>query len=113
MTSVNPPPLKTPKAFLKDAEVAGWIKELTTIIRQLWARTGGNDDFIEGSITFTSISDGVNSALIQRVDELDRRLAYINARMIQMQAFMDAQARRERPAQNSEDAIKLAVLKHG
>lgn len=40
MTNVNPPPLRTPKAFLADPEVAGFIKELTTVIRQLWVRAG-------------------------------------------------------------------------
>lgn len=113
MASVNPPPLKIPKAFLKDAEVTGAYSALLTVVRQLWARTGGTDDAIEGSITFTSVSDGTNSVLLQRIDELERRLVQMTALINGFQPILDAQARREQPINFPEDAIKLAIVKHG
>lgn len=113
MVSVNPPPLRVPKAFLKDPEVNGAYSALLTVIRQLWARTGGADDAIEGSITFTSISDGTNSVLLQRVDELERRLAIISSQLNRAEQIIDKMAHKTIPPTTTEDAIKLAIVKHG
>jgi len=113
MVSVNPPPLKVPAAFRKDAEVNGAYSALLTVVRQLWARTGGADDAIEGNITFTSLSDGTNAFLLQRIDELERRLALVSSQLNRYESLIDKMAHKQRPPIIPEDAIKLAVLKHG
>lgn len=111
--NVNPPPLKVPTAFRKDTEVYGAYSALLTVIRQLWARTGGTDDAIEGNITFTSQADGTNSILLQRIDELERRIALMSSQLNRYEVLIDEMAHFARPPIISEDAIKLAIVKHG
>ena len=44
---VNPPPiLKRPAAFIKDPQVNEYVKQLETIIFQLWQRSGGGTDLV-------------------------------------------------------------------
>lgn len=48
---VNPPPLlRIPRKFLEDPEIRAFIDQQNTIIFQLWNRTGGNVDFVSGSV---------------------------------------------------------------
>jgi hypothetical protein len=47
---VNPPPLLLlPRAFVSDPEVRSFIEQQNTIIFQLWNRTGGDYDEVDGS----------------------------------------------------------------
>jgi len=72
MSSVNPPPaLKVPRAFLQDGETREYIRQLNTIIFQLYQRTGGVNDAIEDSqqnITSSSSRTSRNSAKINSLE---------------------------------------------
>ena len=59
---VNPPPhLKIPRKFLQDNEVFPYLRNIETILFQLWNRTGGDDDAIEeGSQEQTASSSRVS-----------------------------------------------------
>ncbi|MCC2615933.1 hypothetical protein LJ739_06740 [Aestuariibacter halophilus] len=48
MTKVNPPPqLRIPKELQKNPEVTNFFLQMNTILRQLWVRSGGNEDLFE------------------------------------------------------------------
>ena len=45
---VNPPPqLKIPRKFLQDNEVFPYLRNVNTILFQLWNRTGGDNDSVD------------------------------------------------------------------
>ena len=52
---VNPPPiLKRPDAFTKDRQTNAYMKQLETIIFQLYQRTGGGVDLIGQAANFST-----------------------------------------------------------
>lgn len=72
MAKVNPPPiLRIPKSFLKDPETESFIKQINTILFQLWVRTGGTTDKIEvseQSITSANSRVSRNAARINSIE---------------------------------------------
>lgn len=70
--NVNPPPqLVIPSEFLKNGETREYLRQLNTIIFQLYRRTGGVNDAIEDSqqsITSSSSRTSRNSAKINSLE---------------------------------------------
>jgi hypothetical protein len=70
--TVNPPPiLKRPQAFTKDPQVNEYVKQLETIIFQLWQRSGGGTDLVAdaGNISNNGFSSQ-NQYLQTQIDGL-------------------------------------------
>lgn len=69
---VNPPPqLVIPSEFLKNGETRAYLKQLNTIIFQLYRRTGGVNDAVEDAqdnITSSSSRTSRNSAKINSLE---------------------------------------------
>ena len=66
---INPPPhLKIPRKFLQDNEVFPYLKNMETILFQLWSRVGGDTD----SITEIINEQAANNLTL--ISDLDRRL---------------------------------------
>lgn len=54
---VNPPPqLRMPSQFLRDNETREYVRQLETILFQLWQRTGGDSDIIDASLNIADQS---------------------------------------------------------
>tara|TARA_R110000796_G_scaffold121019_4_gene235156 strand:- start:180 stop:656 length:477 start_codon:yes stop_codon:yes gene_type:complete len=70
--NVNPPPqLQIPPTLLKDRFTADYLRQINTILFQLWQRTGGTTDAIEGSqknITSSSSRVSRNAARINSLE---------------------------------------------
>ena len=70
--SVNPPPqLKVPPELLKDKATRDYIRQVETILFQLWQRMGGDTDIIDDSqqnITSTSSRVSRNAARINSLE---------------------------------------------
>lgn len=68
--NVNPPPrLRIPKAFQGDPEVREYLRQVDTILFQLWRKTGGTSDPIS-DLENINVS-GFNSQVQQLRKELD------------------------------------------
>ncbi|RKW71274.1 hypothetical protein, partial [Bacillus sp. L75] len=59
---INPPPqLQVPPALLKDKPTRDYLRQVETILFQLWQRTGGDTDIIDdGQNNITSTSSRVS-----------------------------------------------------
>lgn len=72
MAQVNPPPqLNIPPNFLKDRETRDYLRQIETILFQLYNRTGGASDIIEDNqqdITSTSSRVSRNAARINSLE---------------------------------------------
>ena len=67
MTNVNPPPQpRLPKQFLNDKEVTGYMRQLQTIIFQLYQRTGGDSDSINEISNIPSLSTNAQIQQLQK-----------------------------------------------
>ena len=70
--NVNPPPqLQIPPVLLKDRVTADYLRQINTILFQLWQRTGGATDFIDDSqknITSSSSRVSRNAARINSLE---------------------------------------------
>lgn len=72
MAQVNPPPqLNIPPNLLKDRQTRDYLRQIETILFQLYNRTGGNTDIVEDSqqnITSTSSRVSRNAARINSLE---------------------------------------------
>ena len=69
---VNPPPqLQIPQALLKDRQTRDYLRQVETILFQLWNRVGGDTNIIEDSqqgLTSTSSRVSRNAARINSLE---------------------------------------------
>lgn len=69
---INPPPqLQVPPALLKDKPTRDYLRQVETILFQLWQRTGGDTDIIDdgqNNITSTSSRVSRNAARINSLE---------------------------------------------
>lgn len=64
---VNPPPiLKRPEAFTSDRQTNAYMKQLETIIFQLWQRTGGGTDLISQAGNFSTSGFSSQAQFLQQ-----------------------------------------------
>ena len=69
---VNPPPhLKIPRKFLQDNEVYPYLRNLETILFQLWNRTGGDNDAVDDGANLQSSSDSQVSRNAAQIGALE------------------------------------------
>jgi len=64
---VNPPPiLKRPEAFTSDRQTNAYMKQLETIIFQLWQRSGGGTDLIGQAVNFSTSGFSAHTQFLQQ-----------------------------------------------
>jgi hypothetical protein len=75
MSRVNPPPhVETPKEFLANKGTRSYFQQIEFMLFQLWKRTGGGDDLIEGGVD-DDIDNLANiSALRSKLFKLEERV---------------------------------------
>jgi hypothetical protein len=64
---VNPPPqLRIPSQFIRDNETREYVRQIETILFQLWQRTGGESDIIDASLNIANQSTQSYSLWLQQ-----------------------------------------------
>jgi len=87
MANVDPFVIRWPKKWESDPELRDVLRYLNRFLHDLWIRTGGGPDLIEGSIEgIEDLQDQIN-AIIVRLDASEAAIADLQARAIDLEGL--------------------------
>ena len=87
MANVDPFVIRWPKKWESDPELRDVLRYLNRFLHDLWIRTGGGPDLIEGSIEgIEDLQDQIN-AIIVRLDANEAAIADLQARVIDLEGL--------------------------